>query len=100
MTDPAELEQQYEALDATLALWRQGDYVIGPLGFVVRFNPELHLRSADRNETPDSDLYEDEVEEVGRKLRQPPVGRAGELLDVRDHEVAIRAVMEVGVPAV
>ena len=43
---------------------------------------------------------EDHVEEVRRELRQPAVRGAGELLDVRHHEVALDAVVQVRVSAV
>ncbi len=63
MINPAEQEQCYKTLDALLESWKQGDFVIGPLGFVVRFDPNFPLRSAnDEEDISDSDLYEEDVE--------------------------------------
>jgi hypothetical protein len=93
MIDPAELERRYESLDTALESWRQGDFVIGPLGFVIRFNPKLPLRPGDQDEATDSDLYEEDVEglvvltqtcDVVRKARDRPYVVVGPLVRVKD----------------
>ena len=93
MIDPAELERRYKSLDVALESWRQGDFVIGPLGFVIRFNPELPLRSGDKDEASDADLYEENVEglvvltqtcDVVRKSRDRPFVEVGPLVRVND----------------
>jgi hypothetical protein len=99
MIDPAELERRYEALDAALETWRQGDFVIGPLGFIIRFDPELPLRPGDQ-EASDVDLYEDDVEglvvltqtcDVVRKSRDRPYVEVGPLVRVKD-EAALETI--------
>jgi hypothetical protein len=96
MIDPAELERRYESLDTALESWRQGDFVIGPLGFVIRFDPELPLRPGDQDEATDSDLYEEDVEglviltqtcDVVRKARDRPNVEVGPLVRVKDDAV-------------
>jgi hypothetical protein len=101
MIDPAELEQRYEALDKALESWRQGDFVIGPLGFIVRSEPEIPLSAEDRDEVPDADLYEQDVEglviltqtcDVVRKSKDRPFLEVGPLVRVND-EAHMRIIM-------
>jgi len=93
MIDPAELERRYESLDTALESWRQGDFVIGPLGFVIRFDPELPLRPGDQDEATDSDLCDQDVAglvvltqtcDVVRKARDRPYVEVGPLVRVKD----------------
>jgi len=93
MIDPAELERRYESLDTALEPWRQGDFIIGPLGFVIRFNPKLPLMPGDQDDTSDSDLYDQDVEglvvltqtcDVVRKARDRPYVEVGPLVRVKE----------------
>jgi hypothetical protein len=93
MIDPAELERRIEALDTALESWRQGDFVIGTLGFIVRFNPELPLRPFEQDESFDSDLYEQDIEglviltqtcDIVRTSRDRPYVEVGPLVKVED----------------
>ena len=93
MIDLAELERRYESLDTALESWRQGDFVIGPLGFVIRFDPELPLRPGDQDEATDSDLCDQDVAglvvltqtcDVVRKARDRPYVEVGPLVRVKD----------------
>lgn len=93
MIDPADPEGRYEALDTALKSWHQGDFVIGPFGFVVRFDPELPLKQGDQGEVSDSALYEEDVEglvvltqtcDVVRKSEERPYVEVGPLVKVND----------------
>jgi len=93
MIDPAELERRLEALDVALESWRQGDFVIGPFGFVVRFDPEFPLNPGEQDDGPDSDLYEDAVEglvvltqtcDIVRKSKDRPFVEVCPLVAIKD----------------
>ena len=93
MIHKAEMERRYESIDAALEFWRQGDFVLGPLGFIVRFNPDIPLSPGDRIDASDSDLYEEDVEglviltqtcDVVRKSRDRPFVEVGPLVRVGD----------------
>jgi hypothetical protein len=61
MIEPADADRMHESLDAALQSWRQGDFAIGPFGFVKRFDPDFPLNNEERGHDYDSDLYEEEV---------------------------------------
>jgi hypothetical protein len=93
MIDPAALEGRMEALDKALESWRQGDFVIGSLGIVVRFDPHFPIRPVDPDEPSDSDLYEEDVEglvlltqtcDVVRKASDRPYVEVGPLVRVEE----------------
>jgi len=101
MIDPSELERRYKVLDEALESWCQGDFIIGSLGFIVRFEPEIPLWPGDRDEVTDSDVYEEEVEglviltqtcDVVRKSRDRPYLEVGPLVRVKD-EATLRSIM-------
>jgi len=101
MIDPSEMERRYEVLDKTLESWCQGDFVIGPLSFIVRFEPDISVWLGDRDDVADSDVYEDEVEglvlltqtcDVVRKSKDRPYVEVGPLVRARD-EAFLQSIM-------
>jgi hypothetical protein len=48
MIGPADVDRMHESLDAALQSWRQGDFAIGPFGFVKRFDPSFPLKEVER----------------------------------------------------
>jgi hypothetical protein len=61
MIDPVEADRMHQSLDASLQSWRQGDFAIGPFGFVKRFDPGFPLKKEEPGQDYDSDLYEEKV---------------------------------------
>ena len=95
MSDPKESEQKIEDIDESVRCWRQGDFVKGSLGFVVRFNPRFPLGPFEQEEPFNSDLYEQNVEglviltqtcDIVRESKNRPYVEVAPLVTVKDAE--------------
>jgi hypothetical protein len=95
MISASEAEERYASLDAALESWRQGDYAIGPFGFVKRFDPGFPLKEEERGQDYDSDVYEEEVEgfvvltqtcDLVRSSKDRPYLEVSPLVAITDHD--------------